>query len=284
MKFSSFRVGGRESFGLVVAGGLVDLPPRLGIPTLKGLIVADRLSEASRYATEPADYALSDVEFLPVIPDPAHIWCLAINYQDHINEIQAIGIQRDVPKRPAVFMRYPDTLVGHNQPLVKPSASDDFDYEGELAVVIGKGGRHITEAAAMDHVAGYSVFNDGSVRDWQFHTRQIAPGKNFRASASFGPWLVTRDEVPNPDKLKLSTRLNGETLQDSDTSYMIHKIPAFISYVSTFLDLQAGDVLATGTPSGVGFSRKPPIFMKAGDLCVVELEGIGVLSNPIVEE
>lgn len=284
MKFSSFRVGGRESFGLVVAGGLVDLPPRLGIPTLKGLIVADRLSEATRHAAEPADYALSDVEFLPVIPDPAHIWCLAINYQDHINEIQAIGIQRDVPKQPAVFMRYPDTLVGHNQPLVKPSASDDFDYEGELAVVIGKGGRHITEAAAMDHVAGYSVFNDGSVRDWQFHTRQIAPGKNFRASASFGPWLVTRDEVPNPDKLKLSTRLNGETLQDSDTSYMIHKIPAFISYVSTFLDLQAGDVLATGTPSGVGFSRKPPIFMKAGDLCVIELEGIGVLSNPIVEE
>lgn len=283
MKFSSFHANGRSSLGLVTPDGLVDLGSRMGVPTLKALIESGRLNEAAAFAGEAADYTLADVEFLPVITDPAHIWCLAINYQDHIDEIKEIGIQRDVPKFPAVFMRYPDTMVGHGQPLLKSAASDDFDYEAELAVIIGKGGRDIPEADAMDHVAGYSAFNDGSMRDWQFHTRQIAPGKNFRGSASLGPWMVTRDEIANPDALSVQCRLNGETLQASSTKYMIHKIPAFIAYVSTFLDLQPGDILATGTPSGVGFSRKPPIFMKAGDVCEVELEGIGILSNPIAE-
>lgn len=283
MKLSSFRANGQSSFGLVTSAGLVDLAPRMGLPTLKALIESGRLHEAGAFAGAAADHALADVEFLPVIPDPAHVWCLAINYQDHIDEIKEIGIQREVPKFPAVFMRYADTLVGHGQPMIKPAVSNDFDYEAELAVIIGKGGRNIPEADAMDHVAGYSAFNDGSVRDWQFHTRQIAPGKNFAATASVGPWLVTRDEIADPDALAVHCRLNGETLQSSSTKYMIHKIPAFISYVSKLLDLQPGDILATGTPSGVGFSRKPPIFMKAGDLCEVEVEGIGVLSNPIIE-
>lgn len=284
MKLSSFRANGRSSFGLVTSHGLVDLAARMGVPTLKALIESGRLSDAGAFAGEAADHDLKDVEFLPVITDPAHIWCLAINYQDHIDEIKEIGIQRDVPKYPAVFMRYTDTLVGHGQPLVKSPASDDFDYEAELAVIIGKGGRNISEADAMDHVAGYSAFNDGSMRDWQFHTRQIAPGKNFRDSASLGPWLVTRDEIPDPDSLAIQCRLNGETLQSSSTKYMIHKIPAFIAYISTVLDLKPGDILATGTPSGVGFSRRPPIFMKAGDVCEVEVEGIGILSNPIIGE
>ena len=161
--------------------------------------------------------------------------------------------------------------------------SDDFDFEAELAVIIGKGGSRIPENEAMDHVAGYSAFNDASVRDWQFHTRQIAPGKNFRGTAALGPWLVTRDEIADPDNLAVKARLNGETLQDSNTRYMMHKIPRFIAYASTILELQPGDVLATGTPSGVGFSRKPPIYMKPGDSIEVELEGIGILQNPIVE-
>ena len=284
MKLASFRANGRESFGLVVGDGIVDLQNRLGVPTLKALIATGRLDEARAFSDRAADYRLQDIKFLPVIADPAHVWCLAINYQDHIEEIQAVGIQRDAPKYPAVFMRYADTLVGHGEPLLKPRASQDFDYEAELAVVIGKAGGHIPESEAMDYVAGYSAFNDASVRDWQFHTRQIAPGKNFRGSGSFGPWLVTPDEMPDPNNLQIAARLNGETLQNGSTRHMIHKIPAFIAYVSTLLDLQPGDVLATCTPSGVGFSRKPPIFMKDGDVCDVEVEGVGVLSNPVVAE
>ena len=281
MKLVSFRVAGRESFGLVVGDGIVELSNRLGVPTLKSLMAAGRLEEARRFEDAGPSVRLDEVTLLPVIPDPAHIWCLAINYQDHIDEIREIGIQRDVPKRPAVFMRYADTLVANGEPLVKPKVSDDFDYEGELAVVIGKEGRDIREEDAMDYVVGYSIFNDASVRDWQFHTRQIAPGKNFRATGSLGPWLVTRDEVADPNDLRIETRLNGETLQRSSTRFMIHKIPTFIAYVSQILDLQPGDILATGTPSGVGFSRKPPIFMKAGDVCEVEIEGVGLLRNPI---
>jgi 2-keto-4-pentenoate hydratase/2-oxohepta-3-ene-1,7-dioic acid hydratase in catechol pathway len=250
--------------------------------TLRALLAAGRLDEAAGFAGETPDHALRDIRFLPVIPNPAHIWCMAINYQDHIDEIKEIGIQREVPKRPALFMRYPDSLVGHGEPMLKPAESDDYDFEAELAVVIGTGGSRIAEANAMAHVAGYTVFNDGSLRDWQFHTRQIAPGKNFRATGSLGPWMVTADEIADPNALAVKARLNGATLQDSSTQYMIHKIPAFIAYVSTILDLQPGDILATGTPSGVGFSRRPPIFMQLGDTIEVEVEGIGVLSNPIV--
>jgi 2-keto-4-pentenoate hydratase/2-oxohepta-3-ene-1,7-dioic acid hydratase in catechol pathway len=284
MKLASFQAGDRESFGLVTPAGIIDLSERLGIPSLKECLAAGALERARAFEGHPADHLLEKVRFLPLIPNPDHVWCLAINYQDHIDEIQAIGIQRDVPKEPAVFMRYADTLVGHDRPLVKPRVSNDFDYEAELAVVIGKAGRHIPEDAAMDHVAGYTAFNDASVRDWQFHTRQIAPGKNFHASASVGPWLVERNKIADPNNLKIALRLNGETLQQSNTRHMIHKIPRFIAYVSSILELRAGDILATGTPSGVGFSRKPPIFLKAGDSCEVEIEGIGVLRNPVVAE
>lgn len=283
MRFLSFKTNAGPSFGLINASGIVDLSARTGATSLKALIAMDRLSDAARFGDEAADFQLDEITYLPVIIDPAHVWCLAINYQDHIDEIKGIGIQREAPKQPAVFMRYPETLVGHGQPLLKPVESAAFDFEAELAVVIGKGGRRISEADAIDHIAGYTAFNDASVRDWQFHTRQIAPGKNFRATASLGPWMVTNDEIPDPDSLAIKARLNGETLQDSNTSYMMHKIPKFISYVSTFLDLQPGDVLATGTPSGVGFSRKPPIYMVHGDMIEVELEGIGVLANPVLE-
>lgn len=284
MRFVSYSVAGRQAFGLVVEGGVVDLTERLGVASLKALIEADRLADATRFAGEAPDVALDAIEYLPVIVDPTHVWCLAINYQDHIEEIKSVGIQRDVPKKPALFARYPDTLMGHEQPILKPRVSDDVDYEVELAVIIGKGGRHISEDDAMAHVAGYTVFNDVSIRDYQFHTRQIIPGKNFRASGGLGPWMVTADEIADPHDLRVEARLNGKVLQDSNTSFQIHRIPAFISYVSQILDLKPGDVLATGTPSGVGFSRRPPIFMKAGDVCECEVEGIGVLRNPVVAE
>lgn len=284
MKLISYKAAGQHRFGLVNDKGVVDLVDRLGLPSLKALLENDTLSDAAGFASAPADHRLEDIEFLPVIPDPQHVWCLAINYQEHIDEVANVGIKRDTPRYPALFMRYADTLVGHKQPLVKPKSSDQFDYEAELAVIIGKGGRHIAETAAMSHVAGYSAFNDGSARDWQYHTGQIAPGKNFQNSASLGPWLVTADEIANPADLAISFRLNGATLQDSRTKFMIHNIPKFVSYVSTMLELKPGDVLATGTPSGVGFSRKPPIYMKGGDTAEVEIECIGILSNPITAE
>ncbi|MHB9881329.1 fumarylacetoacetate hydrolase family protein [Pacificimonas sp. ICDLI1SI03] len=284
MRLLSYSAGDRQSFGLVKEDGIVDLQPRLGAASLKALLEAGRLEEARQYLDADADHSLDDIIFLPVIVDPAHLWCLAINYQDHIDEIRAVGIQRDPPRKPALFARYSDTMMGHGAPILKPATSDDLDWEVELAVIIGKGGRNISEADAMDHVAGYSVFNDVSVRDYQFFTKQITAGKNFRASGALGPWMVTADEIADPHNLVVKARINGETYQDSNTSYQIHKIPAFISFVSEILDLKPGDVLATGTPSGVGFSRKPPIFMKDGDICECEVEGIGILRNPVVGE
>lgn len=284
MRLLSYSFGDYVTYGLVGNDGVVDLQPKLGVASLKALIAAGRLEEAAQYLDAKADHALADITYLPVIPDPAHVWCLAINYQDHIDEIKSVGIQRDPPKKPALFARYADTMMGHGAPILKPRTSDDLDWEVELAVIIGKGGRDISEADAMGHVAGYSVFNDVSIRDYQFFTKQITAGKNFRASGALGPWMVTADEIADPHNLAVMARVNGETYQDSNTSYQIHKIPAFISFVSQILDLKPGDVLATGTPSGVGFSRKPPIFMKDGDICECEVEGIGILRNPVVAE
>jgi 2-keto-4-pentenoate hydratase/2-oxohepta-3-ene-1,7-dioic acid hydratase in catechol pathway len=287
MRLLSYRVGGKASYGIINSSdGIIDLGLRIGTTatSLRESLSRHSTTELQQYASAAADYQLSDIELLPVIPEPAHIWCLAINYADHIKEIRSIGIQREVPKYPALFMRYADSVVAHNQALLVPTVSGQLDYEGELAVVIGKGGRHITEAQAMGHVAGYSCFNDGSVRDWQFHTRQIAPGKNFSDTASLGPWMVSADALMNPHNLRIVTRLDGQVMQDGNTSDMIFNIPAFIAYVSAISPLQPGDVLATGTPSGVGFSRKPPIFMKPGSICTVEIEGIGTLSNPITAE
>lgn len=288
MRVLSFRAQGRATYGLLKNDSdIVDLGARFGAraPGLRQwLELGGDVAELQALASQPADFKLQDVQLLPVIPDPAHVWCLAINYEDHIAEIKAVGIQRDRPAHPALFMRYADTLIAHADPMLLPKVSSALDWEGELAVIIGKGGRYISEADAMNHVAGYSCFNDGSIRDWQFHTRQIAPGKNFLASGALGPWMVTRDAIPDPHNLAVTTRVNGEVMQKGTTADMIFGIPAFIAYVSSVLPLRPGDVLATGTPSGVGFSRKPPVYMKAGDTCDVEIEGIGLLTNPIVAE
>ena len=286
MRFVTFEIGGRAGYGLQTAEGVVGLARRFGerAPTLKALIANGLIEEAAQYASEPVDFPLGVVSYLPLIPDPLHLWCLALNYVEHHAEVESAGRVQELPKKPALFSRAADSMVGHDQPLVAPNASEQFDYEGELAVIIGKRGRHISEADAMDHVAGYSVFNDGSIRDWQFHTRQITPGKNFWHTASLGPALVTPDEIKDVDNLAVKTWLNGELLQDGNTRDMLFKIPAFIAYASTIAPLEPGDVLATGTPSGVGFSRKPPIWMKAGDRCEIEIEGVGRLENPVVGE
>ena len=282
MKLLSFTAAGRDSYGAVVGDGVVDLGARLGLrlPTLRQLIAADAFAEAAALvARGKADHALADIRFRPVIPDPGKIVCVGLNYRDHVAEGG-----RDVTEKPVLFARFADSQMGHGEPMVRPRVSDKLDYEGELAIVIGRPGRHIAEADALAHVAGYACYNDGSVRDWQRHTHQFTPGKNFHATGAFGPWMVTADEIPDPTKLHLTTRLNGGVRQDTTTDMMIFSIPEQIAYISTFTPLAPGDVIVTGTPGGVGSRRNPPEYMKAGDVIEVEISGVGLLRNPVVDE
>jgi len=286
MKLLSFSIGGREGWGAVTGNHVADLGSTLPqYPTLADFIGSADFArrEALAAAAKPGP-KLSEITYLPVIPRPEKIVCAVRNYLDHHNEAVAFGMKRELTEFPPIFLRVWRSQVAHNAPVVRPKVSDNLDWEGELAVVIGKGGRHISEAKAFDHVAGYSIYNDVSVRDWQRHAQQIASGKNFVGTGPFGPWLVTPDEIGDPTKLKLETRVNGKVEQKSDTSMLIFSIPRLINYCSTIFDLVPGDVIATGTPAGVGFTRKPPVFLKPGDVVEVEIENIGVLRNPVVDE
>lgn len=277
MRYLSFAVDGRATYGAVTDDGVIDLGARPGPPTLAGLLAEGLPSEV----TGPADHPLDAITYLPPIADPVHIWCLALNYTEHHDEVRQAGRVQELPREPALFARARDSLTGHGRPLLHPGVSEQYDFEGELAVVIGKPGFEIAEQDAYAHVAGYTVMNEGSVRDWQFHTRQITPGKNFFHSGSLGPWLVPRDEVGDVTGLRITTTLNGQVMQDDTAAHMVHSIPRFIAYASTIAPLYPGDVLATGTPSGVGFSRKPPVFMRVGDVCEVAIDRIGVLRNHV---
>lgn len=284
MKIAAYRLDDIDRVGIATDSGLVDIGARLGIGSVRELLERDLLAEAGKLAGAKADHDISAAAFLPVVSDPRHIYCIGVNYLDHLKEVQAAGVTRPLPERPSVFIRFPDTLVAHREPMLIPKVSDDFDYEAELAVIIGRAGRYIDESRALDHVAGYSCFNDGSVRDWQFHTTQVTPGKNFLATGGFGPWMVTADEIPDPHGLDVKLVLNGRVLQSGNTRDMIFTIPKIVSYLSAFVPLQPGDVIATGTPAGVGFSRKPPLFMRSGDVCEVHIEKVGVLRNPIAKD
>lgn len=282
MKLVSFRRKNAVSYGAVTDDGVVDVGAQLqeGEATLQTVIEKGVLAEVVRAAQgQVADLPLGEIEFTPVIARPEKILCVGVNYRLHL-----IETGRDETAYPVLFTRFANTLVGHEQPLVRPRASEEFDYEGELAVIIGKRGRHIAAESALAHIAGYTCFNDATLRDWQRHTHQFTPGKNFVATGGCGPWLVTTDEIPDPSQLTLTTRLNGEEMQRTTTDQMIFTIPALIAYISTFTELVPGDVIATGTPGGVGAKRNPPIFMKPGDTIEVEISGIGTLRNPIVEE
>ena len=283
MKLISFEKAGKASFGAVVGERIVDLGRHFEgrFATLRDLLAAGlgEIGDISRY---PTDCALADVKLLKPVTHPEHIWCLAVNYADHHKEVESAGRAQDLPKYPAVFARFNDSFAAQDEGLWHPEVSEQFDYEGELAVVIGRGGYRIAAADAFAHIAGYTILNDGSVRDWQFHTRQITPGKNFHRSGAIGPWIVTADEIPDPYALRIETRLNGQVLQSDPAGLMLHKIAGFIEYVSTIAPLQPGDILATGTPSGVGFSRNPPVWMKPGDICEVSIDKIGTLRNQIV--
>ena len=280
MRAVSFEQDGRRGYGVVVDGAIVVAPAsftdRYG--DLDAVVRAGALAELGTASATGATVALDDVQLRPPIVGP-RIFCIGVNYRSHRDEMG-----RDASDHPTVFVRFPSSLVGHAAPLLRPLASDRFDYEGELAVVIGRAGRRIERDHALDHVAGYSCFNDGSIRDYQRHTSQFTAGKNFDRSGSFGPWLVTADELGDPSTLMLTTRLNGEEMQHSATDLLIYDVADIIVYLSEFTELQPGDVIATGTPGGVGAARKPPVFMKPGDVIEVEITGIGVLRNAIAPE
>ncbi len=282
MKLISFRFQGRPTFGVVIDNnGVVDLMPRLArqnLITLREALTADAIKPALWRGVIPDAY-LNEVTLLPPIPDPDKIVCVGLNYEAH-----RIETGRDKMKYPVLFTRWADTQVAHGYPLVKPLESDKFDFEGELAVVIGKGGRRIPEDKAMEHVAGYSCYHDGSVRDWQGHSPQFTPGKNFPGTAGFGPWIVSPDEAPPPAQMTLTTTLNGAEMQRSSVSDLIFSVPYLVSYISRFTALAPGDVIATGTPGGVGYARKPPIYMKVGDVAEVTITGVGTLVNPVIAE
>ena len=280
MRLMSFKKDGRESFGIATDQGVIDAGRRLqSARTLRDALLADSLPALRRLASEKPDFRLEDVEFLPPVADACKLLCIGINYVPHMKEMG-----RERPEYPVVFVRFADSIVGHGQPMIRPSESVQFDYEGELAVVIGRRARRVSRAAALDYVAGYACFNDGSVRDYQRHSQQFTPGKNFHASGSFGPWLVTTDEVPDPRKLRLATRLNGEVVQDESVGELCFDVAQLIEYCSKWAQLDPGDVIVTGTPGGVGAGRKPPLWMKSGDTVEVEISKLGVLRNPIADE
>jgi len=281
MKLVSFiKPDGETSYGVINGEGVVDLASRLeGALTLRQFLHTDALVGAAALATEPPDFALSDIIFAPVIPNPNKVICIGLNYAEHVRETG-----RTITERPAMFPRFSGCQVGHLQPMIRPSVSEEFDYEGELAVIIGTEGRHIKAENALAHVAGYACYNDGSIRDWQRHTSQFMAGKNFVGTGSFGPWMVTADEIPDPSKLTLETRLNGKVVQHSGTDQMITPVPQLIAYISTILPLLPGDVIVTGTPAGVGMKRTPPLWLKPGDVVEVEISKIGVLRNEIIAE
>jgi 2-keto-4-pentenoate hydratase/2-oxohepta-3-ene-1,7-dioic acid hydratase in catechol pathway len=281
MKLASFHTAQGASYGIVTGKGIVDLRRYLGnqFPDLKSLIAGSAFSKAQEHLNSEADYQHTDVTWLPVIPNPDRIICVGLNYQEHVVETG-----RDNTEQPAIFLRLPESQVGHRQPIVRPRESTHLDFEAEIAVIIGRSGRRISQADAYSHIAGYSCYNDGSVRDWQRHTIQWTAGKNFASTGGFGPWMVTADEIPPGTRMTLSCRLNGQEMQRATTEQMIFRIPKIIEYVSTWTTLAPGDVLVTGTPGGVGARRNPPVWMKPGDTVEVEIDKVGVLVNTIGED
>ena len=273
MKFATFKIRDSLSWGLVADDSVFDLGSRGA-----GASLLDYVSSgaAEVWPSGRADYPLSEVE-LSVPLGSSRIFCIGFNYHAHRDEMG-----QETVKTPLIFMRSTQSIVAHGAALWRPAVSDNFDFEGELACIIGAGGRHISESESLNHVFGYSIFNDGSIRDFQ--ESSITAGKNFDSSGAFGPWIVDRREAPNWDAMHIRTKLNGQTVQDSGTDLMVFGVPKLIAYISSITRLVPGDVIATGTPSGVGWRRDPRLWMKPGDTVDVEIDGIGHLSNPVIAE
>lgn len=284
MRLLTYNHNGKDTYGVVSddGKGVVDMGKRFmdKYADLKAAIAADALGELAAAAKgQPADASLDDITYLPVIPNPGKIFMVGLNYHAHREEAS-----RDETANPSIFTRFPDSQVGHNQPFLMPRESDKLDWEGEMAVIIGKHGRRIAKGDALKHVAGYSCYNDGSVRDYQRHTTQWVPGKTFVGTGPFGPWMVTTDEIPDPQSLELTTRVNGEVMQHTTTDLMVFPIDVLINYCSTFSNLEPGDLIVSGTPSGVGTHRKPPIYLKVGDVVEIEISKIGILRNVVEKD
>ena len=285
MKLASFSVQNRATWGIVDSASALDLGAVFAQswPDLKswigsGIAKGDAKVLNDVSASAPR-YDLNEIAWLPVIPNPEKIFCVGLNYELHRKETG-----RAVVDRPTIFARFANTQTGHLTDILRPRVSTHLDFEGELAIIIGKRGRYIARDRALDHIAGYACYNDGSVRDWQHHTHQFTPGKNFPRTGSFGPWMVTPDEFTDMATRGIITRLNGETVQQAKLGEMIFDIPTLVEYCSSFNPLVPGDVIVTGTPGGVGVKRTPPLWMKPGDIVEVEIDGIGVLRNGIADE
>lgn len=282
MRFVSFEQQGQASYGVWQDESVWLQAPAAFVaqyPDLKSVIAAgqlDALAAAAREAGQAVQ--ASQARLLPVIPNPGKVFCVGLNYKTHVAEMK-----RADSEHPAIFTRFADSLSAHGAPLPKPQATQRFDFEGELAVIIGEGGRNIRQADAWKHIAGYACFNDGTARDWQRHTHQWTPGKNFPATGPLGPFMATREAIPDVNQLTLETRLNGQVMQHASVADLIFTLPVIIEYLSGFTQLSPGDVIATGTPGGVGDKREPAVYMKAGDVIEVEITGLGTLRNVVVD-
>ncbi|MGV8939259.1 MAG: fumarylacetoacetate hydrolase family protein [Allorhizobium sp.] len=280
MKLSTVALEGRTTWGIVEGETFFDVGAVLAdtYADLKSAVRAG-LATVGEAKAAAKSFATSEVQWLPVIPNPDKILCVGLNYEMHRQETG-----RSIVENPTIFARFANSQTGHLAPIIRPSVSSDLDYEGELAVVIGKPGRYISREDALSHVAGYAIYNDGSIRDFQRHTHQFTPGKNFPDTGAFGPWMMTPDELGDLAPLRIQTRLNGEVVQEAKFDQMIFDIARQIEYCSSFTRLEAGDVIATGTPGGVGAKRNPPLWMKPGDIVEVEIDRLGILRNPVEQE
>jgi 2-keto-4-pentenoate hydratase/2-oxohepta-3-ene-1,7-dioic acid hydratase in catechol pathway len=281
MKLASFSIRNRATWGIVDSPSVLDLGAvlRQSYPDLKSWIARGEQGTLKDAIASAPRYGLDEISWLPVIPNPEKIFCVGLNYELHRKETG-----RAVVDRPTIFTRFANTQTGHMTDLLRPRVSTRLDFEGELAIVIGKPGRYIAKDRAFNHIAGYACYNDGSVRDWQHHTHQFTPGKNFPRTGAFGPWMVTPEEFSDLAARGIMTRLNGETVQQAKLGDMIFDLSTLIEYCSSFNPLGPGDVIITGTPGGVGVKRTPPLWMKPGDVVEVEIDGIGVLRNGIADE
>jgi 2-keto-4-pentenoate hydratase/2-oxohepta-3-ene-1,7-dioic acid hydratase in catechol pathway len=281
MKFATFKVNGTTTWGVIDGDDAMDLGTALRdrFPDLKTAIAANALHDVAEQAGDARRHPLAEIEWLPVIPNPDKILCVGLNYEMHRKETGRAEVDN-----PTIFTRFANSQTGHLANIVRPRVSHELDFEGELAIIIGKAGRYISKADAWGHVAGYACYNDGSVRDFQRHTHQFTPGKNFPDTGSFGPWMMTPDELGELGPLRIQTRVNGQVVQDATFEQMIFDIPRIIEYCSSFTKLEPGDVIATGTPGGVGAKRTPPLWLKPGDTVEVEIDRLGTLRNGIADE
>ena len=281
MRWLSFYRNQKLTFGYITSdgSGVVDVGERSDFSDLRQVLESTDLATLAGKCGDSADLSMEDVEYAPTITNPKKILCVGLNYKAHQEETGRGG-----EGFPTIFVRFAAAQVAHSKPMVRPKESQAFDFEGEIAMIIGSNGRRISQSEALSHVAGFGIYNDGSIRDYQRHTSQFTPGKNFADTGAFGPWMMTPDEIGDLSQMEITTRLNGEVMQNAKAELLVHGFEELIEYCSTFVELEAGDVIVTGTPGGVGVARKPPVFMDEGDLIEIEVKPIGTLSNSVMRE